>query len=119
MSLLVDVGGAWTAMGKLNQVTTRAGKSCPLKSCWGWTLESTVMRLGLPRAPREQALGEWPSASSESLPVVAVLGRQLLYFHLLFWTLWAPSPPVQPGGSLFINDHLGVTSVVFISHRIP
>lgn len=35
MSLLVDVGGAWTAMGKLNQVPTRAGKSCPLKSCWG------------------------------------------------------------------------------------
>lgn len=44
MTLLVGVGGAWTAMGKLNQVPTRAGKSCPLKSCWGWTLEASVMR---------------------------------------------------------------------------
>lgn len=26
MSLLVDVGGAWTEMGKLSQVPTRAGE---------------------------------------------------------------------------------------------
>lgn len=59
MSLLVDVGGAWTVMGKLSQIPSRAEKSCPLRPSWGWTLEGSLMRRELPRVPREQALGEW------------------------------------------------------------
>lgn len=57
MSLLVDVGGAWTAMGKLSQVPTRAGKSCPLRPCWDWTLEGSSNEVRA--AHNAKALGKW------------------------------------------------------------